>query len=219
MITLTQDPSNLIIDLYISDDALVKKLKNMHARRLRGDQPKSKKKVKSKVAGRKKAKPRVEDTRTPAFAEFLFTDGDENQEPPPAPEDMVNLGSVESLNDLFDFSQLNFGDANTLEANVIEARGNIYLRFPLLDLPNRHLEELRRFPPEYEIKKSFSDENKQARFLLHLFNTRAYASFIKGKRLYRHTFPQSKYDEILDYIEADVWIKLWEKEKKREFFS
>jgi|GEM_PF-2998604 len=222
---LTQDPSHLVVDLFVSEDKLVQKLKDLHTKRLKeGDAPvvakaKPKKKTKRSIASSSKTKAQKKADRRPAFAEFLFTSEDKNAPVPPAPEDDLGLGAPAHLNGLFDFSQVKYESDNSLEAKVIEAQGNIYLRFPIKILPNRHIAQLEKYKPKYKIKPSFSDENKQARFLLHLLNTKAYASFIKTKRIFRKAFPTSKYDEIIDYAEADVWLALWKKNGKKELFN
>lgn len=197
---LTQDPSNLVVDFFVSDDSLIDKIK---AAKIAAKKPKKKK---AKVA-----KNLPKSLRNPAFAEFFeIQDDKENQEEiEKENKEEFTLMPVQDFDTLFDFGSLVTQVDDALEAKVIEAKGNIYLRFPLLKLKNKHLQELQSFRPEYEIKRSFSDENKQARFLLKLFDQRSYASFIKAKQIYKKNFPISKYDEILSYIEADVWVELW----------
>ena len=186
-----------------------------------------------KVANRKKEEKKREkielfakvkkQKRNPAFAEFFVTEEEKNSEKPPLEEKdgEITLKELTHNGDLFDFGALsNYEVDGNLEAKVIEAKGNIYLRYPILKLKNRHLKELENFRPEYEIRESFSDENKQARFLLRLFDQRSFASFLKAKKIYKKTFPDSKYDQILDYVEADVWLELWKLKKNRmEFFD
>ena len=207
---LTQDPSNLVVDFFVSDDSLIDKIK---AAKIAAKKPKKKK---AKVA-----KNLPKSLRNPAFAEFFeIQDDKENQEEiEKENKEEFTLMPVQDFDTLFDFGSLVTQVDDALEAKVIEAKGNIYLRFPLLKLKNKHLQELQSFRPEYEIKRSFSDENKQARFLLKLFDQRSYASFIKAKQIYKKNFPISKYDEILSYIEADVWVELWKKNQRVEYLT
>ncbi len=213
---LTQDPNSLIVDLFVEKDSILVELRDkMKAEAVAQE----KKQDAKKVAADKPPK----GDRKPAFAEFFVVDkGDKpKKDKTPEPEKELSLTPDYKLSDLFDFGGITKSIYNQedLEAKVIEAEGNIYLRFPLLRLKNRHLQELQSFHPEYEIRKSFSDENKQARFLLKLFNQRSFASFIKAKKVFKDTFPQSKYDEILNYVEADTWVELWKMNKRPEYLS
>lgn len=202
---LTQDPNNLVVDLFVDNDDIISDIK--------------KKKAAAKVAKAEKPKPKKID-RNPAFAEFFTVDKPKDQ-PKKVDDSPLSLTADYTVDELFDFGSLSRTDYNEgdLEASVIEAEGNIYLRFPILKLENKHLQELQSFAPEYEIRKSFSDENKQARVLLKLFNNRSFASFIKAKKIYKKTFPQSAYDEILNYVEADTWVELWKLNKRPEYLS
>ncbi|MEM7645483.1 MAG: tetratricopeptide repeat protein, partial [Pseudomonadota bacterium] len=203
---LTQKPSNLVLDFFVSKDSLISEIK------------KAKKEVKKKLAQKKATIP----NRKPAFAEFFTIDEKSQQNMAKKQDDSpLPLTPTGNIDSLFDFGALTTSqiDDGSLEAKVIEAEGNIYLRFPILQLKNKHLQELQSFRPEYEIKKSFSDENKQARALLALFEKRSFAAFIKGKKIFKQFFPVSKYDEILTYIEADTWIELWKMNKRPEYHS
>jgi tetratricopeptide (TPR) repeat protein len=216
---LTQDPPHFIVDLFVGDDSLLNELnkKNIAKQELKNKNEElalKETKPKKNVNSNKK-----NPDRKPAFAEFLTTNYDEpavaqNSEP-------FSLNPQGPIEELFDFGSLTTEtfDSNSLEAKVVEADGNIYLRFPMLKLKNKYLQELQSFRPEYEIKKSYSDENKQARLLLQLFNQKSFASFIKAKKTFKATFPESTYDEILSYVEADTWIELWKLNKRPEYLS
>lgn len=206
---LTQDPNNLVIDLFVDKDSILGEIKES--------------KKKTQIAKNQKKKPDKKGKkidRKPAFAEFFVVDQKEPKKKV-ASEGPLPVGRIYSDTELFDFSNLSSSGYNSedLEASVIEAKGNIYLRFPILKLKNRHLQELQSFAPEYEIRKSFSDENKKARKLLQMFNQRSFASFIKAKKLFKKTFPQSSYDEILQYVEADTWVELWKLNKRPEYLT
>lgn len=207
---LTQDPSNLVVDFFVTDDSLIKKIKEKNIAK------KSKKKKDSSLFATKEDMSKK--GRNPAFAEFFAID-DEKEKIKKEDEEELSLKPVAPIGELFDFGTLVSQVDDALEAKVIEAKGNIYLRYPLLKLENKHLRELQSFKPEYEIKKSFSDENKQARSLLALYQQRSFASYIKAKRIFKKTFPVSKYDEILSYVEADVWIELWKKNNRDEYLT
>ncbi|MCB0377369.1 MAG: tetratricopeptide repeat protein [Bdellovibrionales bacterium] len=213
---LTQEPSHLVIDFFVSEEGLRKRLQQQRVAAAKKKKVQKQKKNDSEIfADLSKSK------RNPAFAEFLFANGEPapNGKAPGATHQELPLSPLAPVEELFDFGALTSSAEDSLEAKVIEAQGNIYLRFPPLKLENRHLTELERFKPEYEITPSFSDENKQARFLLALYEQRSYASFIKAKQLFKKTFPESKYDEILNYAEADIWVELWKKNKAKQYIT
>ncbi len=213
---LTQKPSLLVIDIFVEDDKILQELKTKKEKTLIAKNEEAKKEEKKKKIAKKSSREKSKE-RSPASEYMVVGDGQVdyyNQDEP------TQRKIPQNIQELYDFSSLGASNMDTsLEANVIEAQGNIYLRFPALKLKNPHLKELESYRPQYEIKKSFSDENKQARTLLALFNQRSFASFIKGKRIFKKTFPKSTYDEILSYVEADTWIELWKLNKRQEYLN
>ena len=210
---LTQNPDQLIIDLFVDNDKILTEIRN---KKKADDIAKNEASKKNK-----KTKSPKNPDRRPAFAEFFVTNKEVIEDKRKKDTRVLPLVNTTPMNELFDFGGVNSQGFNQedLEAKVIEAQGNIYLRFPILKLTNRHLQELQSFQPEYEIRKSFSDENKMARDLLNLFNSRSFASFIKAKKVFKSNFPQSSYDEILNYVEADTWVELWKMNKRPEYLT
>jgi len=219
---LTQDPSNLIVDFFAKDEKLVKKLRKKYAQQLAGVNTRNIASVKpvapKKAQVHKKKTVTKKIDRRPAFAEFLFTA--EDVEAKPLGEEKISDIQEENFFDQqFDFSYINTNNDNSYSAKVIEAKGNIYLRFPILNLPNRHLKELEKYPPDYKIEESFSDENKQARFLQTLYNRKSFALFLKAKEKFKKNFPSSVYDEILNYMEGDTWVQLWKTSDQKSYLE
>jgi tetratricopeptide (TPR) repeat protein len=213
---LTQEPNSLVVDLYVENDKILSELRAAQKAGQVVEVAKPQKTQTSTRANPSKA------GRKPAFSEYFVVDGQKSQEGGPAKDEgELLLSPMYSAAELFNLGNLSSSSYNQedLEAKVMEAQGNIYLRFPILRLENKHLRELQSFHPEYEIRPSFSDENKQARFLLKLFNQRSFASFIKAKKIFKDSFPESKYDEILNYVEADTWVELWKMNKRPEYLS
>lgn len=213
---LTQKPSHLIIDIFVEDDKIIQQLKAKNENELLAKKEKHKKWEKKKKVVKKSLIEKSKE-RAPASDFMIVGDGqiDYYKQDKQAPRKIP-----QNIQELYAFGVLGASLPDTsIEANVIEAQGNIYLRFPALKLKNPHLVELQSYRPQYEIKKSFSDENKQARTLLALFNQRSFASFIKGKRIFKKVFPKSTYDKILTYVEADTWVELWKLNKRQEYLS
>jgi TolA-binding protein len=196
---LTQNPNSLVLDLFVDQDSLLAEIKENQKKALLAKQAKEKRE--------KLAKNKIKGNRKPAFAEYITIKNEKKKDDQPLPvNNDFSEAELFAFGDIGDAENYNEGD---LENKVIEAKGNIYLRFPLLKLDNVHLKELQSFSPEYEIRKSYSDENKQGRLLLDLYNQRSFASFIRAKKIFKDTFPESKYDEILNHVEADTWVELW----------
>ena len=211
---LTQNPNKLIIDLYVDEDKILSEIKKNKDKKMVAETKKQKKPTKVT----KKAK---SPNRKPAFAEFFEVAKPQNAQFKNNDVELPLEPEI-PLDELFDFASVtnhSLFNEEDLEAKVIEAQGNIYLRFPPLKLENRHLKELQSFQPEYEIRQSFSDENKAARNLLKLFNQKSFASFIKAKKIFKKNFPQSTYDEILYYVEADTWVELYRINGKTEYLT
>jgi tetratricopeptide (TPR) repeat protein len=209
---LIQQPSKLVLDIFVNDNKIVEELSSKSTKPLVAKQE-----TEPKPTSKKKLSPKSKPNRSPASEYMVIGDGQVDYY---AQDKPMSDQPPQNLKDLFDFGVMGATASDTsMEASVVEAQGNIYLRFPLLKLSNPHLKELQSYRPQYEIRKSFSDENKQARSLLALFNQRSFASFIKAKRVFKKNFPKSSYDEILTYVEADTWIELWKLNQRPEYLT
>ncbi|MBX9766935.1 MAG: tetratricopeptide repeat protein, partial [Bdellovibrionales bacterium] len=92
---------------------------------------------------------------------------------------------------------------------LIAARRNIYLKFPACEIELSHYKKMKALNPVYEIEPEETDENKQARLLLTLFNRKRFGTFQHTLKLFRDQFPDSKYDQLLSYIDAEIDEKKW----------
>ena len=228
----TQSPSYLLVDFFISDPEVIREIKDKWAMKkdLKNLKEKKIQKVKKlaldKNQKNKLKKGKKNKKRNIAFSEYQITQKEINQNHKKLNEKKIKNQKQKKEN------SLNLADlfkkirekrekklTDDLENRIIESRGNIYLRFPMFTLKNENLEILKKLKPEYKIKKSLSDENKQARKLINLYNIKKYYSFIKGKKIYQKMFPSSQYDKLLLYVEADTWMSLWKKTKKGEFYK
>jgi len=102
---------------------------------------------------------------------------------------------------------------------IIRSEQMVYLRFPVLMLEGGELQEIKSHPPEYEMEPDDTRENKQARLLLLLFKKGRFAVYLKALQLFRQEFPTSKYDQILDFIKADIDLQLAENEQDKEGYG
>ncbi|RYZ89993.1 MAG: tetratricopeptide repeat protein [Proteobacteria bacterium] len=73
--------------------------------------------------------------------------------------------------------------------------------------------------PLYEITPKDTEENKQARLLQTLFEKKRYAVYLKTEEWFRNKYPKSEYNEILDFMSADVYKALWEDKGEQKFYE
>ncbi|MFZ4403365.1 MAG: tetratricopeptide repeat protein [Pseudobdellovibrionaceae bacterium] len=105
------------------------------------------------------------------------------------------------------------------EESILKSKNNYYIDFPRLDLAVEDWESVKYAPAIYEIKAKDNAENKQARLLLTLFEKKRYAVFLKTLSWFRSKYPESEYNEVIDFMAADVHYAIWEEYKKETDFD
>ena len=203
---LTDEPSRLIVDVYKGE-----------AKQAAAKESEPKKKGSDASSKKSSNSEKVQD-RKPAGTEFI-SGPPKYSGPMAAPE---NLDEPEKeLNDfgIFDgtdptFERFTIKKEDIDPSAVIASRRNIYITFPMLELEDGNLEKLWNAPPKYEIIPEDDRENKLIRFLNKLFEDNKFATFFETLEKFRQEYPQSeRYDELLSYMEADAYYKLWLKDK------
>lgn len=206
---LTDQPSRLLVDFFIAEEKAPTSSKAE-------EQKKETANLKPSVAEQKTSQIlKVKSARSPASKELLKVEGAEL----PA-MDVTNADT----NGVFDgadpdFARFEMKDYDIDPNAILASQENIYLRFPMLQTKDDSLQLLLKNSPEYEIKSEESDENKKARLLLTLFKNKRYAIFLRTIDFFREAYPESKYDEILRYLEADVYNELWLRDKSLSDFQ
>lgn len=200
---LTDDPSRLIIDFYIDEE------QSPVAPVLAQPQVKTE----FKQAKVEKLPQKLPQKRKPASGEFI-----KNLENDKAKSNEVATSDSDLRHGIFDggdpdFSRFSMKDYEIKEEAKIASQRNIYIVFPALKVERKQLQELIDTPPIYEIIPENTEENKVARLLLTLFNKKRYAVYLKTLEFFRKQFPQSKYDELVDFMEADVYYNQWLKNR------
>lgn len=195
---LTDDPPRLILDFYTDEEPQKKAAEKVST-------PITPTKVATKLPGKRK----------PAATEFIKGK---------FKEDALAEKELEFRHGIFDggdpdFTRFSIKDYEIREEAKIASQRNIYISFPQLRVERPHLKDLLNSPPLYEVVPQETDENKVARLLLTLFNKKRPAVFLKTLELFRKQFPKSKYSEIVDYMEADVYYDLWQKSKGNPEFE
>lgn len=208
---LTDEPSRVIIDFYInesvesktrtSEPSVASSKKSVadkkNYKKLSSNKNKSKSDKQSKNEYKK-----VSEKRSPSSSEILTVEI----------ENRPSSGKLKS--GVFDggdptYDRFRIKDYEIKEESIIGSRENIYIKFPIVKLKTSRLKEIRDNKPEYFIKEKNSKENKEARFLVTLFNNKRYAAYIKSFDYFVKEYPESVYDEILRNMLADVYFDRW----------
>lgn len=204
---ITDQPSRLVVDFF-KEDALPKK-QVVEAK---------------KPEAKKVAKLPAKKSRAPAGVDFLINE--KKEEPKIAPSVLDGADPT--------YSRFKIEDYEIQDAAIIASKLNLYIRYPMLLVPMNDLAEINAQPNQYEIPVQEDDENKKARLLLSLFKKGKLdpetqekegiekprnAVFLKGLELFRKEYPNSKYKEALDFMEADTYYNLWLKDKNTSDFE
>lgn len=195
---LTDQPSRLIVDFYVNPNlkktAVEKKPENNQAA---AKSPKLNKKT------------GTASDRKPANTDILKI---ENQGPALAQADETVKAGVWDGSDP-EYDRFSLKDYEVKEESVIKSRDNYYIPFPLQETPIAFWERIKAAPVIYEITPKDSDENKQARLLLTLFDKQRYSVFLKTQKWFKAKYPKSEYNEVIDFMTADVHFALWHQSK------
>ncbi|MBC7420787.1 MAG: tetratricopeptide repeat protein [Bdellovibrio sp.] len=207
---LTDQPSKLIVDFYLSDSPTVAATteKNLEA------VPKSKLVKKVKPVAEATTKQVNSKKRAPAEVDVLKID--------------VNAAEIEeslfSRSGLYDggdskFSRFAMRDTDYKEESVIRSQNNYYLKFPMLESDFSFWDKIKENRPVYDFKAKDTEENKQARLLKTLFDKKRYLVFLQTAEWFKNKFPSSEYSELISFMGGDALIELWKQEKNETFYE
>lgn len=200
---LTDQPSRLIVDFYVNPHAKVEK--NSVAKKETTEKIESAKSAKSLV------KNKTNKSRTPATADALVIANQGTmaiaQNESPSQRGIFDGGDP-------DYERFTIKPYDIKEEAIIRARDNYYIPFPMLETPVAYWEKLKSSPIIYEISPKPTDENKQARLLLNLFEKHRYAVYLKTVQWFKDKYPSSTYNEIIDFMTADVNLALSQEPEK-----
>lgn len=198
---LTDQPSRLILDFYTSTAkipiAQEKKPEGVPSELPKKAAKKTAQQVKN--AGRKPASP---DVLT------ISNNG--------AVAATENFGARSGIFDGGDpgYDRFSIKDYEVKEDAVIRSHENYYIPFPMLQTPSDSWDKIKSAAAVYQVVPKDTDENKQARLLLTLFDKKRYAVFLKTVEWFQEKYPESEYNEIVDFMTADVYLTLF-REKGR----
>ncbi len=207
---LTDQPSRLIIDFFPN----MAKAKSKEEKESKKVADETAKPVKNDVAG-KAPKKKVVANRIPATTDILVVKNNSINIAASSPD--TRFGLFDGGDPGFErFAVKNF---KTTEEDIIRSKQNYYISYPMVQAENHYWEKMKIAAPIYEISPKDSEENKQARLLLTLFEKKRYAAYLKTEEWFRNKYANSEYGEIVDFMTADVYRKLWEEKSVQKYYE
>ncbi|MCX7977407.1 MAG: tetratricopeptide repeat protein [Bdellovibrionaceae bacterium] len=217
---LTDKPSRLIVDLYITPE----NLKKIQAR-------KEKETEKTQVISSEKSV--LQETVRSTESSYQNATGGKPQRKV-ATDSLVVRDNGFSLDEvskgknllagIFDgadpyFERFIMKDFEIREEAILRAKENFYIPFPSLNLPNRMWEKILAAQPTYSIEKSATDEDKQAKLLEGLFRKKRFNVFLQTHKWFSEKYPKSSYHEIFDFMVADIYDQMYRSRGEVEIFD
>ena len=191
---LTDQPSKLIVDFYANESAPV-----TAAPVQKNSKPIAKKESAAQPA------------RKPADVDYLKI------------SDLDGIGtfvdgSVDLKSGLFDggdikFDRFRIKDYEVNSAAILKGLTNYYLNFPMIDQEYSFWKKMKSNPPDYSIIPENTEENKQARLLLTLFQKKRPLVLKKTFDWFVKKYPESKYLDMAYLMTADALLETWKNDK------
>jgi tetratricopeptide (TPR) repeat protein len=194
---LTDQPSRLIMDFYVNPNSKAPVAKAAKEKTIATELPAKVVKQEAKVKTNTGRKPATSDALTvnPQGATAV------------AVSDTVRGGIFDGGDP--NYERFSIKDYEIKEDSIIKAKSNYYIPFPMLETPVAQWEKIKVAPTLYEISSKETEENKQARLLLTLFDKKRYAVYLKTREWFANKYPKSEYNELIDFMTADVHLSLY----------
>ncbi|MFN8792194.1 MAG: tetratricopeptide repeat protein [Bdellovibrionales bacterium] len=181
---LTDEPSRLILDFYLNPEA-------------------------------KKAEKKVEPEAVPAPTAAKAQRGLASEVVTVDPNGVQALASNQANFGLFDGADPNFErftikDYEIREESIIKSRDRFYIHFPWLLRQPLRWHEVLSSGTVYQVNPKVTDENKQMRLLQKLFEKKRNRIFLQTVEWFHDKYPQSEYNEMIDFMKADVRWRLYQ---------
>ena len=221
---LTDQPSRLIVDLYKQTEPNNKKKTESPPLVSQNQADKKKKTTKVAKGGKnevtKDGYTKVQ-TRKPSSSELLQVDNSGSDDGVKSLDPSGESSQLDVRHGVFDagdklYDRFRIRDYKISEEAIIASRQNIYIRFPMVNIEFKRLDDLLEHPPIYKIKAKETKENKEARLLLTQYEKRRFGGFFKTYNYFEKQYPKSHYKEILGYVAADMYYYLYKRDKDRK---
>lgn len=200
-------PSKLVVDFYIDNEKYAEFEKKQKALQAKNQKLKKTKIKKKKIT--KNLKYQKMDRKPSEFINVEVIDG---------------LNSKSRKTGVYDaadprFERFKIKKYEIKKEALIASRENIYIRFPILKLKTSFLDEVISWKPEYIVSKDKTEESKRAQLLKALYDKKRSGSFIKTYNFFVKKYPDSKYQQVIDHMYADLQYDLWRKNNKQYHYD
>lgn len=216
---LTDQPSRLIVDLYVDPKALRKSAE------LKKEVTQAPDKKTNLVENKNKNTPQV---RQPAATDIMTIA--QQGLPLTANKGLTSeqieeeKKSEENRFGIFDaadpkYERFTIKDYEIKEEAILRSKDNYYIPFPMMETTLSYWDQLKISPTIYEITPKETDENKQARLLLNLFEKKRFLVYLRALDWFKGKYPQSQYNEMIDFMTADVYFTMWQEKGSSEYYD
>lgn len=190
---LTDEPSRLILDFYVNPEIKkVEKIKTIEAAK-----PEKKTEANRKIA-----------------SEIVTIDPNSNMA---FNTQNANFGLFDGADP--EFERFTIKDYEVKEAAIIKSRDRFYIHFPWLMRQPQKWQEVIGTGSVYHVNPKITEENKQMRLLQKLFEKKRNRVFLQTAEWFHGKFPNSEYNEMIDFMKADIRWRLYEESKELKDFG
>lgn len=229
---LTDSPSTLSIDIFAKEDSgdrdleyeMTQKLEKKKSALLNKNDKKNDFKVLTKG-------------REIASAEFIKTigqvtiNGDTSDVKKEMEKDVEHLQKKKEVNrelqriirlakmDMADILKFDSDKINFNKDSLIEGINRIYIKYPILLSEHSSIEDILQKNIRYEFKQSQDPVSLDFMKVRKFYTSLDHKSFLKAQKIFTKKHPKSKYDEMINYMEAETYLKLYEEEGSKAFFD
>lgn len=102
---------------------------------------------------------------------------------------------------------------------LIEARDQVYLRFPILLNESEYLNSIVTRPVAYEVEELQDPETKDFIKAKKMFDKKDFKLFFKSRKIFTKKYPNSQYIEMISFMAADALLMTYGKEKSPELLN
>lgn len=216
---LTDQPSKLIVDFYVNenaqDDLIAKPDAKVKKAKL---DTKAAAKLVAKKLPSKKSTSEFDETpemaeRKPAQADYLTVDQAGGIETSSLLKGRLNDGADAFL------ERFVIKDIEINEKAILKSDNNYYLRFPMLEPPFSFWDKMKANPPVYQFEPAKTEENKQVRLIKTLFDKKRFQVFAKTAEWFENKYPKSDYLESIAFMRSDALLEQWKQNKTDKAFD
>ncbi|MBY0385808.1 tetratricopeptide repeat protein [bacterium] len=221
---LTDSPSTLSIDLFAKDESKEVDAEYEMAQKL--NKKKYEKSIKDKTAGRDIASAEFIKTighvtvtgDTSEVKKHAETEEEKIKKRKEVNKDLlriVRLAKQDSEDILrFDTDKINFS-----KDSLIEGRNRIYIKYPVLLSEHKYVSDILQKDVQYEFKKSDDVTTQDFLKLRKIYANDDFKNFLKAKKIFIKKHNKTKFDEMINYMEADAYLKIYAQENEKIFYD